>query len=122
MPQPRITHRASETGDFSRLRSGPDRLTKWAIGLFLTLVTAVLLGGGGWVFSVIDEKANKGVEAKNEVVLVKAEQVHMKEDLSDLKDGQKVIVEGMQEIVKTLYTLPSERRANPMPVLEEPPE
>ena len=115
---PHSTHRASESGDFSRSRSGPDRLTKWAIGAFLTLLLAFVVGVGSWAFTTVDEKADKGVAAETRVGLVEAEQVHMKEDLGDLKDGQKVIVEGMQEIVKTLYTLPSERRANPMPVLE----
>jgi hypothetical protein len=101
---------------------GVDPLTKWAIKIGLGLMVLTLTGLAGWAFTVIDEKATKGVEAKTEVGLVRAEQVHIKEDVKDLVDGQKTITKGMQTILLTLYTLPSERRQNPMPVLEVPGE
>lgn len=104
------------------MRRGPDRLTKWAVGAFLMLLLAFVTGISGWAFTVINGKADKGVDAEQRVGIVENEQEHIKEDMGDLKDGQKVIVKGMQEIVKTLYTLPADRRANPMPVLEEPPD
>lgn len=59
---------------------------------------------------------------REEIGLVKNEQEHLKTAVKDLKGGQKVIVKGMQEIIRTLYTLPSERRLTTMPVLEVPTE
>ena len=121
-PAPR--YRTGESGDYSSERRprGVDPLTKWAVGVFLLLLVATVTGLSGWAFTVINAKADKGVEAKSEVGLVRAEQVHIIEDVKDLVDGQKTITKGMQTILKTLYTLPSDRRQNPMPVLEVPGE
>lgn len=63
---------------------------------------------------------SNSTENRSDIRLVQQEQVHIKEDVKELKRGQKTIVEGMQTILETLYTLPSERRRNPVPVLEVP--
>ncbi len=97
-------------------------LMKWAMGAFLTILLTGFLALVGVVFSIVNQKADQGVEANRKVGLVEKEQGHIKEDIGDVKEGQKTIVEGMQTIIETLYTLPSERRANPKPILEEPPE
>ncbi len=120
-------YRAGESGDYSSARingrSRPaDSLTKWAVKIGLGLMVLAFTGLVGWAFTAIDEKATKGVEAKSENVVLRLEQGHIKEDVKDLKDGQKTITKGMQTILRTLYTLPSDRRQNPMPVLEVPGE
>jgi hypothetical protein len=113
-------HRAGESGNFSKHRNAVDPLVKWAVGAFLLLLLAFVTGVGGWAFSTVDGKADKGVEANAEVQLVKKDVEYLKEDVRELKTGQKTIVRGMQTIIDTLYTLPAERRSTAKPVLEQP--
>jgi len=56
------------------------------------------------------------------VDLVEMDVEYVKRDMKELKGGQKTIVKGMQKILDTLYTLPSERRRSVKPVLMLPAE
>ena len=119
------THRASESGDYSRLRHGMDPTMKKALfallGL-LVIVVGTLLG-----FDRADIKGDASVGMMNsikngaELGVLKNEIEHVKGDVEDLKVGQRMIRkemrEGQQAILDTLYTLPAERRRSAKPVL-----
>ncbi|MCP4900217.1 MAG: hypothetical protein GY906_24865 [bacterium] len=120
-----------ESGDYSAVRAarGPDRLTKWAVGAFLTLLLTVVIGLGGWAFTLVYGTADTALGNSNhnreELGLVKKDVEYIKGDVKDLKEGQKSIVAGQQKIIDILFTLPSQRRNQVKPVLEltpAPPE
>ena len=96
-----------ESGDYSHYRSADkDPLTKWAVKIGLGLMVLTLTGLVGWAFTGIDEKADQGVEANTRVGIVENEQEHIKEDLKDLKGGQKTIVKGITTTGRSMWPRP----------------
>ena len=126
-----LTHRAtesraSETGGYSQIRGGMDPTLKKLLFALLAILLSIVGTLVGMDRSRVDKTATTALEKANvngnQLNLVKKDVEYIKDDVTHLKDGQKTIVKGMQEIINTLYTLPAERRRNPKPVLEAPPE
>lgn len=124
-------HRAGESGDYAPRRHGMDPTMKKLLFSLLALllsVVGVLLGfdrsdiKGDATSALSNTHENSiGINLnKAQIQLVQKDVTYLREDVEDLKDGQKTMVRGMQQIIDTLYIRPDERRRNAKPVLEAP--
>ena len=102
----------SRSGDYGSLAPGLPRQVKRYLLLLAGALVSVLAFLANYVFVTVDAKASQGVTANHKVELVE-------KDVEYLKEGQKLIRKGQQTIIDTLYTLPSKRRGQEKPNLEE---
>lgn len=88
-------------------RHGPDRLTKWAVGAFLSLLLLLVAGLSGWAFTNVAGDAKAG---KAGVGNLTPRVEHLETGQATIIRGQERISGEIREVRELLFTLPKDRK------------
>lgn len=93
-------------------RHGPDRLTKWAVGAFLSLLLVFVIALSGYAWTTVSGNATAGKEGVSNLT---PRVEHLEEGYQTVIRGQERISGEIREVRELLFQLPKDRKREEAP-------